>query len=510
MLSRISAGILLLIGATVPAYAQDFTPSWGMGVTATYDTNIGLSSFNEQSGMVLQVSPYYTLQRSGGRASTTFTYAPQAVIYPDGTYPDQFWQYLSASSNIEVIRRFFSLNVYAAAQPNIVNPRQAVGGLSGVTNTNPNNLSQTFVFGITPTFTFSVGPRRYATVSISPGINYAYNSRGDVGNYGATNSSISITSGPYFSRMPWSLTYSGSFLNNQQNNRFQSTTGTVSYVFNQKWRAYLNLIYDNNSYRSTSSTSGLGWQAGLSWTPTTRTSITAGYGDRYYGAWPTLTLTHQSGHTAWSASWTSTVQNVRQQQLNQQLFPVTDAFGNPVLNPVTQQQLLLPIGTPALINSVYESNNLSARVSTNWTRTPASLSVNYYQTKYQDLALDTDDYTIYGTIGRDISRRTSLNLSVQWWEHIEQNVSPVNYTQKLASVYIQHNITRHLSSQLGYTFTKRSANNPLDQYDDNQVFLTFVFSRGGGTGTASTGGRAGLGVGGPGGYVASPTGYTGR
>jgi uncharacterized protein (PEP-CTERM system associated) len=508
MMSRISASILLLVGATVPAYAQDFTPSWGMGVTATYDSNIGLSSFNEQGGMVLQVSPYYTLQRSGGRASTTFTYAPQAVIYPDGTYPDQFWQYLSASSNIEVVKNNFFLNVYATAQPNIVNPRQPVGGLSGITTTNPNNLSQTFVAGITPTLQFRM--KDYAQVNISPGLNFVYNSRGDVGNYGATNTSVSIASGGYFSRTPWSLTYSGSFLNNQQNNRFQSTTGTVSYVFNQKWRAYLTLVYDNNSYLSTSSTNGLGWQTGLSWTPTTRTSITAGYGDRYYGAWPTLTLSHQSGHTAWSASWTSTVQNVRQQQLNQQLFPVTDAFGNPVLNPVTEQQLLLPIGTPALINSVYVSNNLSASVSTNWTRTPASLNVNYYRTKYQDLGLDTDDYTIYGTIGRNVSRRTSLNLSVQWWEHTEQNVSPVNYTQKVASVWMQHNITRYLSSQLGYTFIKRSANNPFDQYNDNQIFLEFMFSRGGGGGTAPTGGRAGLGVGGSGGYVPSPTGYTGR
>jgi uncharacterized protein (PEP-CTERM system associated) len=496
MISRIGAGVLVLVGAAAQAHAADINRSWGVVFSADYNSNIGLRSFDEQSGTILRVSPFYTLQRSAARANTTFTYAPQVVFYPQGTYKNQFWQYLSARSNIEVVKNNFFLDVYATANPNIISPDRPVGGLTGIDSTNPNNLSQTFVAGITPTLRFRM--KDYATVNISPGLNYVYNSEGTIGNYGGTNTSISIASGPYFTRMPWSLSYSGSLLNNQDNYNFQTITGMVSYTFNRKWAAYLNLVYDNNSYQSNSSTSGLGWQTGMTWTPTARTSFKAGYGHRYFGSWPTLAFSHRSKRTAWSASWESTVYNARQELLGQQIFPVVDAFGNPIANPVTENQVLLQAGSPALINTVYVNNNFSGTVTTDWRRTPASLNFNYYERKYQDLPLNTTDYTVYGTIARHLSPRTSVNLSVQWWDHSEDRVDAINYTQKVAAVWLQRNVTRNLSSRLGYSYTRRSSNDPLNEYENNQIFLAIVLSPSGqGRGAAT--GSAGLNLGTPGG-----------
>ncbi|MGA7980410.1 MAG: TIGR03016 family PEP-CTERM system-associated outer membrane protein [Chromatiaceae bacterium] len=496
MISRIGAGVLLLLGLAVQAPAAEIKRNWGVILSADYNSNLGLRSVDEQSGTVLRVSPFYTVQRAGARAKTTFTYAPQVVFYPQGTYDNQVWQYLSARSNIEVVKNNFFLDVYATANPNTISPDRPIGGLTGISDTNPNNLSQTFTAGITPRLTLRV--KDYANVNISPGINYVYNSEGTTDNYGGTNTRASVSSGTYFSRMPWSLTYSANLLNNQGNDNFQSTTGRVGYIFNRKWQVYLRLIYDNNSYQSTSSTSGLGWQAGVTWTPTARTSITAGYGDRYFGAWPTLSLSHRARHTAWTARWESTVYNARQELLGQQIFPVTDAFGNPIQNPVTQDQVLLQAGSPALTNAVYVNNNFSATVSTNWRRTPASLNFNYYQRKYQDQPLNTDDYTVYGRIGRNLSARTSLNLSLQWWDHSEQRTDAVDYTQKVAAVWLQRTITQNLSSRLGYSYTKRTSSDPLNEYDNNQIFLAIVLTPGGQGGGGAVRGGAGLNIGSPG------------
>lgn len=459
--------VLVLFSVALPVYAGRWTLRKNLRVSTNSTDNLYLLGSNQVSSSVLSVRPGLYLFRRGGRASVRFAYAPSLNFYLNDSSQNRVAQYLAADASSELIKQYFFLHANARAGQVVSDPLRR-SGFDAINN--PDALSNTFSFSIRPDIRLPVSSERHVRVRIQPGVGFSYAQNGLPGGV-SRRTRINVLSGPAFSRTPWSLNYQNDIFDTDTDDGIGGVDGRIGFRINDAWRVDFTLGYDKGRYTSNSSNSGLRWRSTIRYNPTSRSNISLGIGEAFYGDDWVLRFNHRHKHSVWNISYDRNVENARQELLQEEFIPLIDEFGDPIEDPVSDLPLGVIVSSPVLINDVYVRDQLQARWSWFRGRTRANLRAWVNRRDYQSFDLYETDGRVYLNLSRRFAPKTSGRAWVNYWKHTEEAARVNDFDQYAISMRVTHRIARYLSLGLRYTFTERTSDSGLSDFSDNLLGL---------------------------------------
>jgi uncharacterized protein (PEP-CTERM system associated) len=324
---------------------------------------------------------------------------------------------------------------------------------------------------------------RYARDSVKPG-------GFGLGKSDSDTASLAIDSGPAFHRVGWGLHLSKQELDDSAAGA--STTETALAKLRYRANSSLDLTatggYDKYDYQSQSgATAGKNYSLGFNWAPSSRTSVQASAGKRYFGNSYFLSALHRSRRTVWNISYNDAVTTTRSQFLIPAAIDTAAMldrlFLTNIPDPIARQQAVdayiratgLP---PSLANNInYFSNRfllqkqLQLSAAFNGARSTHVLALN--ATKRNALSTAQSDSALLGsslsTINDNIRQvsatlsssyrlnsRSAVNLALSA-ARIESLTTGITDHQKLATLALTRQFERRLKGAVELRRNQSSA-----------------------------------------------------
>jgi uncharacterized protein (PEP-CTERM system associated) len=270
----------------------------------------------------------------------------------------------------------------------------------------------------------------------------------------ASTGSVAFNSGTAFHTVGWGLSYTHQEMQNRLAGPSSSTNAlaNLSLHINPRLSATASAGYDDYDYQSLGGrTAGRSWSTGFVWTPSSRTSLQASVGRRYFGKTGSLVASHRSRHSVWSVNYGDEITTTRQQFL---LPSTIDTAGlldklfapsipDPLLRQQAVQTYLQTTGLPpSLANSVnYLSNRylrqkqLQAAVAFNWAH--SSLITSLFKIERTALSIRQSDSALLGSsLARlnDNTRQRGVNSSYTYRINSRSEATATAYLARVTSL----------------------------------------------------------------------------
>ena len=520
LLKVIPAGFLAFtIIPIVNAANWEFVPS--ISVNQTYSDNINLgsgkpstSSREDETGcLVSQINPGLSIGPRGepGRVKFNFNIRSQNII-DAGCKRGGGSSFLQQEANLlaEVIKQSIFLEAKTSiSQQNGSN----TGRIQGDNLADTGNRIKVRTYSVSPYWTPHIGNYadgevrfRYGNVDTSGGNNVNTSQISDSQTY---QESVHLENGSRFTVLFWNLDF-----NNEKQQRdgsggsvrFRQYQGEIGARLTREITVFAQGGNADNDFRSVtnSNQNGAFYSIGGGWTPSPLFSIRAAGGNNSFvtvdmnpsrrttiqgsffnnnvgtntGGRFQLSLEHQTRRTVWGARYfedTTTSQDIL---ANQQVFAVVDAFGNPILNPVSGQPNTITVDVPTLTDEVLVRKRSEASFTGRTALSTVSLRV-YNENRHFQESDDKDD--VLGADGSwnwRLGKRTSSNVRARWQKTNANNSgsggrSDNEFTQ--IAVGVNRSLSRYFTANLEYQFQKQNSDNPLDEYDENRVTASLNF-----------------------------------
>ena len=304
---RMTAIVAALI-AVLPglASADDWKIDAGVTGKETYTDNVTLSSTTRQSDFITEVNPYIAASKKGGRLEADFRYTMQNLFYADQSTRNRTNHQLAGRAKAELYEKELFLDATASISQQITS---LLGPIGADTTSATGNLTDVYTLSLSPYWQHRFGSTanllaRYTHSEVTSGASGLASSSTDGVN-------ATLSSGSAFKDVFWSLDFSDQKINysSRSDVSFSSVSGTLGYALTPKLRVNGTVGYDKNNYAYTSSgkPEASFWNAGASWAPTNRTSLSGTYGERYFGKTYTFALDHRARSTVWHAAYAQDV-----------------------------------------------------------------------------------------------------------------------------------------------------------------------------------------------------------
>jgi uncharacterized protein (PEP-CTERM system associated) len=325
-------GVLVLASASPWVLAQEgvaldvasrITIVPRVSVTETITNNVRLSSVNQKSEAITEVSPGISISSTGGRIRGSIDYSLTEVLYANNTSGRRSLNSLTANGIAEVVDNWafldFSGNVGQQSISAFGTPSSG-GALVG------GNSTETSVFRLSPylrgrfagnatyeaRYSYTTSTSRSVAVSDVDQRDLSFRASGGQSGYGlswgldASRQSTSFTRG---------RSTSGSVLNTR-----------LQYALDERWGGYVRVGRESNDFAVANGESsnfvalGVSWRPnpelsvnvdqdnrgytglGINWAPSPRTSVAVTRDGRLYGATHSIALAYRTPLTAWTFS----------------------------------------------------------------------------------------------------------------------------------------------------------------------------------------------------------------
>ncbi|MHB1246437.1 MAG: TIGR03016 family PEP-CTERM system-associated outer membrane protein [Sulfuriferula sp.] len=278
------------------------TPNLTVSERYTDNVNFASSGQSKESDFITEIRPGVQIYKDGARLKVRVNYSLQSLTYLNNSNNNSLNHQLNASANAELLKDFLFLDANTAiAQQNI----NALGPV-GFGNTNATkNLTTVGTYSISPYIKKRFGSFADGDFRVRQSGIY-YNSQG-ISNTLTNNVTGSLLSGSSFNDLFWGVNYSYTKNKNQlvADTEFESASATLGYALTRKLRVHATAGQERNNYISAngSAIDGPFWNAGFTWTPTSRTSVAATYGHRFFGRTYSFDLSERTRHTNWRAGY---------------------------------------------------------------------------------------------------------------------------------------------------------------------------------------------------------------
>ncbi|QBE63597.1 TIGR03016 family PEP-CTERM system-associated outer membrane protein [Pseudoduganella lutea] len=422
-----SAMLLALLPSAVRA-AWQVKPSVEM--RETWSDNPEMRSDDQKrSQFITAVSPGVSISNDTPRLQVAASYQLNAFAYSDErvTGSDRFNSTLSATAKGNLIHEFLYFDASAGiAQA----PVSAFGPVSNSPYSDTNR-SEVRSYRISP---FMV--HRFGTFA-STQLRYSHDLvDSDLGGFGRSTSDVidlSINSGMAFKTLGWGLQLNRENLEDgiAPKSINSSALASLRYSLNRQFSLTATGGYDKFDYEGMGEgTKGASWSLGFNFEPSTRTSLRASAGRRYYGNSYFLAATHRSRNTVWSINYSDDVSTSRGNFLLPSAVDTTSMlnqmfmanFPDPVQRAAYVEAYIQALGLPrSLPNAVnYFSNRYSlqrqfnASVALRSARTTTMVTV--FKMRREALSLVQYDSPLMGSGQQNLNDNTdqtgvSLNAS---------------------------------------------------------------------------------------------------
>jgi uncharacterized protein (PEP-CTERM system associated) len=310
---RLAPLALALLAVAPPSHAGwRFTPTIAMTETAT--DNVTLQPDERARSMwVTDVTPGLALRGATDRVSLQGVVQEHLFGYSGARLPGtkNSQTLYSATGQARLIDRWFYVDASASGGPRIASAfgPQVEGNLW----VNGNRV-EVKTWRVSPTLRHSFGRSadllvRYTRDSVDAGKNLLSSGEGKqwVAN---------LSSGKSFYTLGWSLDYNRQDLDNKLFGPSSSETsqGTLRWRLVRDFALTASAGYDSYDFKALGGrTAGHSWSAGILWTPSSRTTIKASAGHRYFGPSGSLDASHRMRHTVFNVHYSDLITTSRHQ-----------------------------------------------------------------------------------------------------------------------------------------------------------------------------------------------------
>lgn len=446
-----------------------------LGLSETYTDNALLvnDDQNPSSDWVTTLSPGLSLSGRGRRVTMATEYTAQKQVYLNNSDQSQLTHLLQTNTRAEVVRDQVFVAAFASMYPTIRN------NLGQISNRNRNarlssNREDVISYGFAPELRHKFGNWANATGTLR----WSDVSTGEQGGSGIgggqmIDGQFGVESGRRFQRFQW-----GSNFNRRENDGgdtgrrslFQRWNNTLNYRLNRFVRLNSSLGYEFNDFSTDSGglRSGLNWQLGATLTPTPRTSITGGYGERAFGSTKNFSFSHRWRRFIVTGAYSEDLRTTAEVLRDQQVFTTLDPFGNPVIDPLGNADPSLPLNQLGLTDDVFISRNFSANLGFNMRRDSFSVRVNR---NAQESTRDEGSDSLLGFGGNwnhRFSRRLAAGLTADWQTRESDNALQTSDFVAV-SPYVSYTVGPHVSSRLSYQYMDSVSGDASDDFTENAV-----------------------------------------
>jgi len=467
-----------------PASAMDWRLTPSLGAAATLTDNANQSARDPQGSLILSVTPSFTLQSEGSRrVQAGMSYGLTGVTRLGQDQSNDLFSSLTASGKAELMENFLFIDASAGISQQLI----SLFGSTVDPTINNNNRAPAGTFSISPYIqkrfgNFAEGLARY---SLSGGI-FGDNA---AGNSAAANSlqdsfAASLNSGTRFDTLTWGLNYSYSHANNNgiPDSTFESASATLGYALTRKFRVFGTLGQEWNDYSSTTGTDGSSWSAGFGWAPSRRTSIEASIGERFFGRTYSLSASHRTRTSTWTASYTEGLNDITSQVLNGTpvytfLCPGTNPGDPPQFinsefsSPPAPGCFLLPGASrlmTSLVNGVFVSKTFNAGVFWGISRLTYSVNVFDVQRESQVVATQDSSLGVTGSVSYRMTPLTSLSGALSFNRN-EQSTPAVNDDTYSLNLGLSHQFDAKTSGAMTYSYQRRDSSIANSDFGTNSL-----------------------------------------
>jgi uncharacterized protein (PEP-CTERM system associated) len=482
------------------AHAIDWRLQPSIGSMATYTDNANQSASNPEDALILSVTPGFTLRSEGSRrVQATLQYGLTGVARFGEDESTDLYHRLNAAGKAELVEDFLFIDGNARISQELI----SLFGSPADAEINDSNRATVGTYSISPYIqkrlgTFANAQARYT--------NSGAIFENDVAADSSVNAfSAALASGTRFDDLSWGLNYSIRKANNRDaaDSTFERASATAGYALTRKFRVFGTVGQDWNEYLSASDTDGSFYSAGFGWAPTRRTNVEASVGERYFGRTYSLSGSHRTRMSRWTARYYEDVSDISQQLSEQsdrtfwvcdigeqkEAFP-TEFYPQPPLstclsNPVTPFELPslgfslkdLLAGKDislSIVNGIYIIKGLTAGVSWDIGRLGFGLSAHDTRRLYQ-LFGDAEDHVqgVTGSVSYRLSpqttARSSLSLTRTSADALLAGGTAREDDLISLSLGLNHSFAEDLSGALTYRHIQRDSNAADADYEENRL-----------------------------------------
>lgn len=462
----IGSGLLL----SMTASAAEWNRSASIQASAVYSDNINLVNSGKESELNGILTPSIALHGKGARANLDLVGALE--INSQGGSNDSVNPRLQADANAELYERTLFLDLNATATQNAIDPL-AVTGTDNLSNRG--NSTTTYNYRISPYLR-----HRYKGLAEME-LRYTYNelnhSEGNVADTSSETVNLSIDSGSDFARGTWGFDARHRTTDNDQGqvSELDSLDLRLGYRINRQWSINGSVGRESNDFASVqSSRDGSRWDVGATWTPSSRTVLDFGVGERFFGSTKRLSLSHRSRRSVLTADYTHELTDSTTLLSNQVVFFVTDAFGQPILNPVTGDPFLISGNLATIGTSSFVDERLALSYTLQGRRTRLTLDADISDQTFQDSNREVSLLGLGVSLSRELSGKVSGDVSLDWNQQEESGTGNRESDIWRLQAGLNQRLGQKTRLRFNYIYTDRSSNQAGQSYEENKLTLTLM------------------------------------
>lgn len=479
----------MLVASPVNAATWRFDPT--VNLKETYTDNVFLESDNERDDFITEITPGIRISGKGRYLQLDLDYQYQSLFYADDSSLNDEFHQLRAKLDAELIQDHLFLEADA-------NYGQSTISNQGRTSNNNRNITanraDTSVFRLSPIYRKSFAglvdtelQYTYSLVTVDAG----------AGDSESNQFRVRMNNGRKFSRFRWTFDYQKSDSERTDtavaspDTQFESIRGNLSIPLSRKWSAIVEAGKEDNDFSTSRdridgdyTAIGVSYQPNsrflvelvggerdrftLNWSPSPRTDIGFNFNSQNFGANSgdsvSAEINHRTRRSTWEVRYRDETTTSQDILLNDRVSVLLDSQGNPVIDPITNDPILVNLENLNLRDDVINRKRLDAAVSYNtaksifrirlfsedrtgeltgsvseksigtsfsWNwrfaqRTESIFTANLRNDKTSGTQSDSDSLDVSINIIRRISRSTSANIALQYVDRDSGSNNVVN------------------------------------------------------------------------------------
>jgi uncharacterized protein (PEP-CTERM system associated) len=477
---------LFAIGATAAEWSREASISAG----GVYTDNVELDDNDKEGEFIATATPRISLEGEANRASLDLDAAVQFNDLSGGR-TDNVNPRLDADGEVELVQSHLFLEADASAYQAAVDPFSATGGSS--LNRSGNSLT-TYNYGITPVFRTRLAD--FANLELR----YRYDEQrfggersNELDESTQETTSFSLNSGELFSRFTWSLSgdireiefsedreITDPLLANRNDDIERKTLRfSPSYRLSRKWQLTGTIGKEWNDFTTGDrETDDDFWNAGFVWTPNLRTTVRAGYGERFFGTTPYAEIEHRTRRTTLSLGYSRDLTDTRNLRRRDDVIPDLDPFGDPI-DPITGEPLPLDAFFTSRANSVVVNERWDATFTVKGNRTTIRLSARQSNQSRRDLIGEDSSFRfLQASVERSLSARLNANARISLDER-EREDTQTGETESSDILRISFGANYELGprTRVNVLYTHSRADQGLfsREYQENRISVSLTY-----------------------------------
>ena len=449
-----------------PALAGDWMITPTIAVNETVTDNVALSNTQKKGDVISDINPGLRIDGFGGRSKLHFDYQLHNLIYAQDSARNRTQNSLNAFGTLEALENWLFVDASGVISQQSIS---AFGGTtSGAVNTNVNNNStETSTYRLSPYIRGTLGgvadyQLRYNLSTTNTKSNLAFDS--DTRELtGAMKGATALAN------LGWSVDASTQKVTfaNGRSNEADRLRGVMTYQIDPQFRFSLIAGREANDYLTVSKEGHTTKGAGIEWSPTERTLISASREDRFFGKSNNYSFTHRTAGSAWKYSESKDATVLPSQQSSVGLGTFYDLFFSLFSSAIPD-----PVARGAFVNALLSSSGISPAAQLQGGFLTSGVTLQHR--REMSFALvgvrNTVTFAATQTESQNLSQGAGTGLLVGEDFAVAQNIR-----QRGASINWSHNLTA-LSSLTGTFSRLNSTGTGTTPLETNQKTMNVNFA----------------------------------